>query len=142
METVVLPAYIDVFLSVVRDNQPAQVALCCVFVLILCDWLFGIINAIQHQEFSSTKMREGLYHKAAEVGLLFVGVMVDGALLGGFDFGYSAPVFTTVCVYICAMEVGSLLEIFAKMNPDLQNSPIFAALDSVKLNAESEDDAA
>ena len=80
---------------------------------------------------SSTKMREGLYHKTAEVGLLFVGIMIDGALLGGFDFGYSAPVFTAICVYICIMEVGSLLEIFASMNPELQNSPIFAMLDSV-----------
>ena len=131
METMLFPPYIDVFLSVVRDNKIAQVALICVFVFIILDWAFGITNAIQHKEFSSTKMREGLYHKTAEVGLLFVGIMIDGALLGGFDFGYSAPVFTAICVYICIMEVGSLLEIFASMNPELQNSPIFAMLDSV-----------
>ena len=136
METLIIPAYIDVFLSVVRDNQPAQVALICVLVLILLDWVFGIINAIQHKEFSSTKMREGLYHKTAEMGLLLFGVMIDGALLGGVDFGYSAPVFTTICVYICAMEAGSLLEIFAKMNPNLANSPVFAMLDSVHVDGE------
>lgn len=76
METVLFPPYIDVFLSVVRDNQIAQVALICVFVFIILDWVFGITNAIQH-------------------------------------------------------KVGSLLEIFASMNPELQNSPIFAMLDSV-----------
>ena len=136
MESLIAPMWADVFFSVIRDNQPAQVALACVFALILCDWIFGIANAIQHKEFSSTKMREGLYHKAAEVGLLLVGVLVDGALLGGFDFGYSAPVFTPICVYICAMEVGSLLEIFAQMNPDLQNTPVFAALGTAKPSGE------
>lgn len=136
METAIIPPYVDVFLSVVRDNQIAQTALSCVLVLILLDWIFGITNAIQHKEFSSTKMREGLYHKTAELGLLFVGVLIDGALLGGFDFGYSAPVFTAICVYICTMEVGSLLEIFALMNPKLSNSPVFAMLESVSENAE------
>ena len=126
------PGYIDVFLAVIRDNFEAQVALTCVFSFILLDWVFGIANAIQHQEFSSTKMREGLYHKTAEVGLLFVGILIDGALLGGFDFGFSSPAFIAICVYICVMEAGSLLEIIAKMNPDLQNSPVFAALDSVE----------
>ena len=126
-----IPPYLDVFLSVVRDNWIAQIALVCVFVLIVADWVFGLCNAIQHKTFSSTVMREGLYHKVAELGLLLVGVVIDGALVGGFDFGYSAPVFTALCIYICGMEVGSLLEIFAAMNPSLEKHGVFEVLATV-----------
>ena len=122
METAIIPPYVDAFVSVVRDNQVAQVAVLAVLLLIVLDWLFGIANALMHQEFDSAKMREGLGHKCAELGVLLVGLIMDGALLGGFDLGYSAPVLTVLCAYICIMEIGSLLEIFAEMNPQLADS--------------------
>lgn len=135
METIIIPPYLDVFLSVIRDNQVAQVAVVAVLVLILCDWVFGIANAIMHHEFDSEKMRQGLYHKCAEIGLLLVGLIADGALLGGFDLGYTAPMFTAFCAYICVMEVGSLMETFALMNPELGNSAPFKLLASVTEHA-------
>ena len=136
MEMMIIPPYIDVFVSVLRDNQIAQVALITVCCLILCDWIFGIANALQHKEFSSNVMRDGLYHKAAEIGMLVVGVLLDGSLLGGFDIGYGAPVFTVLCGYIALMELGSLLEIFVRMNPDLEKSGVFQLLASVKVEEE------
>lgn len=126
------PTWIDVFLSVIRDNQTAQVALMAVLLLILLDWVFGVANAVAHHEFSSTKMREGIGHKCSELGFLLVGVIVDGALMGGVDLGYSAPMFTAICIYICLMEIGSLLEIFCKMNPKLADNPIMRLLQQNK----------
>lgn len=127
-----LPAYIDVFLSVIRDNSIAQSATVGVLVLILADWVFGIINAIMHHRFSSEIMREGLGHKCAEIGLLLVALVADGLLLGGLDLGFNGPVYITIAVYLCVMELGSLLEIFADMNPDLGGNPVFRVLESVK----------
>lgn len=126
META--PIWIDVFLEVIRDNQTAQVALMAVLLLILLDWIFGVGNAIAHHEFSSSKMREGIGHKCSELGFCLVGIIVDGTIIGGVDLGYSAPCFTAICVYICLMEIGSLLEIFSRMNPQLADSPIFKLL--------------
>lgn len=140
METMILPPYLDVFIAIVRDNTIAQTATVAVLALILCDWVFGIGAAIARHEFDSSVMREGLWHKCAELGLLFVGIIVDGALLGGFDLGYSAPMYTALCAYICIMELGSLLEIFAKMNPDLGDSGPLKLLASTTNHSEGKDD--
>lgn len=126
------PFWFDVFLGVIRDNQTAQVALMAVLLLILLDWIFGVGNALANKEFNSKKMREGIGHKCSELGFCLVGVIVDGTIIGGVDLGYSAPCFTSVCVYICLMEIGSLLEIFSRMNPQLANSPIFKLLEQNK----------
>lgn len=125
-----LPIYLDVFLSPVRDNPAAQVAVMAVLMLIVLDVLFGVGNALVHREFSSEKMREGIAHKCSEFGFLFVGIIVDGCILGGVDLGYSAPVFTGAAVYICIMEISSLMEIFTRLNPELADTPVFKLLDA------------
>lgn len=129
------PIWIDVFLEVIRDNQTAQVALMAVLLLILLDWIFGVANAIAHKEFSSEKMREGIGHKCSELGFCLVGVIIDGTIIGGVDLGYTAPCFTAICIYICLMEIGSLLEIFCKMNPKLADNPIMQLLKQNKAKA-------
>lgn len=123
-----LPIYLDVFLSPIRDNTTAQVAVMAVLLLIVLDVLFGVGSAIIHHDFSSQKMREGIGHKCSELGFLLVGVIADGCILGGVDLGYSAPVLTGAAVYICVMEIASLLEIFTKINPGLKDSPVFKLL--------------
>ena len=143
MEAMILPPYLDVFVAIVRDNTIAQTATIAVLALIICDWVFGIGAAIARHEFDSAVMREGLWHKCAELGLLFVGIIVDGALLGGFDLGYTAPMYTALCAYICIMELGSLLEIFAKMNPQLGDSgplKLLAATTEDKAGAHARED--
>lgn len=134
------PIWIDVFVGVIRDNQTAQVALMAVLLLILLDWIFGVANAIANHEFSSSKMREGIGHKCSELGFCLVGVVIDGTIIGGVDLGYSAPCFTAICVYIALMEIGSLLEIFSRMNPELADSPIFKLLQQNRQVIEDADD--
>ena len=134
------PIWIDVFVSVIRDNTTEQVALMAVLLLILLDWVFGVANALAHHEFSSTKMREGIGHKCSELGFCLVGVVIDGTLIGGVDLGYTAPVFTVVCMYICLMEIGSLLEIFCKMNPAMADNPIMQLLKQNKAHTEGQED--
>lgn len=126
------PIWIDPFLASVRDNDVAQVAIAAVLVLIVLDIIFGLLNALMHREYSSAKMRAGIGHKCAELGFILVGIVADGTIIGGLDLGFSAPVLVSACIYLCLMEVGSLLETFAAMNPALAESPLFKLLESTK----------
>lgn len=123
-----MPEYISVFIEPVTGSTVAQVAIVAVLLLILLDIVFGCANAVIHHEFSSAKMREGIAHKAAELGFLVLGTILDACIVSGIDLGYPAPVLSTVCVYLIVMEVASLLETFAKMNPQLKDSPLFKLL--------------
>lgn len=118
----------ETFLSPVRDCFPAQVAIIALLLLILLDWVFGIGNACMKHEFSSEKMRQGIGHKCSELGFVMLGIVMDAMITSGLDIGFDAPVLTTVAVYLCIMEIGSLLEIFAKINPQLAESPVFKLL--------------
>ena len=122
------PIYIDVFFAVIRDNTIAQIATVAILLLILLDVVFGVGNALSRKEYKSGKMREGINHKCAEMGYMLVGIIVDGSILGGFDLGYTAPVYTGVCVYLAIMEIGSLMETFSVMHPQLAHSPVFNLL--------------
>lgn len=126
----VTPQFIDAFLAPVRDCFPAQVAIIALGILILCDWIFGIGNAIMKNEFSSEKMRLGIGHKCSELGFILVGIVADALVSAGINIGFTGPVLTTIAVYLCIMEIGSLLETFAKINPQLAGSPAFKLLAS------------
>ena len=128
-----MPFYLDVFLSPVRDSLVAQAALVALLALILLDWVFGIGNALMKGEFSSRKMREGIGHKCSELGFVLVGLIMDGLLFAGLDVGFSGPILVAVAAYLCLMEVGSLLETFVKINPQLADSPVFRLLSSVHM---------
>lgn len=123
-----MPPILEVFLSPIRDCFPAQVAIISLLLLILLDWIFGIGNACMHHEFSSKKMREGIGHKCSELGFIAVGVLMDALIMSGLDIGFEGPILTTVAVYLCIMEIGSLMETFAKINPELAHSPAFKLL--------------
>lgn len=135
----VAPAFLDAFLAPVRDSTAAQVGITAVLVLMALDIIFGLANAIAKGEYESRKMREGIAHKCAELGFILVGIVADATIIGGVDLGFSAPVLVTVCVYLAVMEIGSLLETFAKMNPQLGGSPLFKLLASVTAREGEED---
>lgn len=132
----------EIFTSPIRECLPAQVAIIALLILILLDWVFGIGNAMMKHEFKSEKMREGIGHKCSELGFITVGVVMDAMISSGLNIGFDAPILTTMAVYLCIMEVGSLMETFAKINPQLAGSPAFKLLESVHLiEKESDKDA-
>ena len=132
---------LETFLSPIRDCFPAQVAILALLVLILLDWIFGIGNALMKHEFSSGKMREGIGHKCSELGFVVVGIVMDAMITSGLNLGFDGPILTTITLYLCVMEIGSLLEIFAKINPQLGNSPVFKLLATAHLFEERNEDA-
>ena len=135
-----MPQFIDAFVAPVRDNAIAQIGITAVFIFILLDIIFGLANALWQKKYSSKVMREGIGHKCAEFGFILVGLVIDATIVGGFDLGFEAPVLVAICVYICLMEIGSLLETFSEMNPKLASSPLFKLLESVHVIHEAEEE--
>lgn len=127
-----IPPFIEVFILPITDSMIAQVAVTALFLLVLLDVLFGVLNACMSGTFSSTRMRQGISHKLAEFGYAVAALVVDGTIVGGLDLGFPAPVLVTVCTMLCIMELGSLMEIFNKMNPQLGDLKVFKILDDVK----------
>lgn len=94
-----------------------------VFLLVLIDYVTGVVNAIMHGELSSKKMRQGLGHKFAYLVIICVALIVEY----GSDYinlGIELPVFIPVCAGICLTEITSIVENCVKINPELSNSNI------------------
>lgn len=94
-----------------------------VFLLVLIDYVTGVVNAIMHGELSSEKMRQGLGHKFAYLVIICVALIVEY----GSDYinlGIDLPVFTPVCAGICLTEITSIVENCVKINPELSSSNI------------------
>ncbi len=133
-----MPDYLDVFISPIRDSDVAKVLLVAVMLLTVADVIFGILNALVHKDFQSSKMREGIAHKSTTAGAILVGCVIDGTITAGVDLGYPAPVLAAICGYIILMEVASLLETFGKLNPQFQGSPIYQLLAAAHVVAEEQ----
>lgn len=120
-----MPTYIEVFIEPIRVQQ-AQTAIIAVLMLGLLDVIFGMLNAAIQGDWQSCKVRQGLGHKCAGLGIIAVGDIIDATVIAGLDLGYPCPVLTALCVALCVMEITSLMEIFAKLRPELAESPIWA----------------
>lgn len=107
-----------------------------VFLLVLIDYITGVVNAIMRGELSSERMRQGLCHKFAYLAVICVALIVEY----GSDYinlGIELPVFIPVCAGICLIEITSIMENCVKINPELSNSNI---LNIFNLNKKKEDD--
>ena len=85
---------------------------------ILLDLLTGIIKAFKEKSYTSTLMREGLFHKCGSILCVVFAVLVDYAqtLL---ELGVNIPVAIAVCSYIVLMEIGSIIENVCIINPQI-----------------------
>lgn len=110
-----------------------------VFLLVLIDYITGVVNAIMHGELSSKTMREGLGHKFTYLAVICVALIVEY----GSDYinlGIELPVFIPVCAGICMTEITSIIENCVKINPELSSSNILNIFNiNEKENNEKED---
>lgn len=130
----VIPDYIEVFYAPVRDSLPIQVLLVALCGLILCDLIFGMAAAAKNGEFDSAKVRQGLWHKAGELALVMMAMIIDAVVLAGITVPFDVPsggAILAVCLGLVVMEISSLLEIAVKLNDQLASLPIFKQLKSV-----------
>lgn len=122
------PIFIDVFMQPLRDNKVAQVAFVAFCFLMLLDILFGYAAAVKSKTVKSVKMREGLWHKTGELGVIAIGDVLDGMMLGGIDMPFSAPLTTAMIVYLAINEAVSCMENVVKLDPELGDKRFFHAL--------------
>lgn len=85
---------------------------------ILLDLITGLVKAFKEKSYTSTLMREGLYHKVGSLLTIGFGCLVDYAQTL-VDLGVTIPVASSVCVYIILMEIGSIIENVATINPEI-----------------------
>lgn len=122
------PIFIDVFVRPLRDNAVAQVAFTAFCFLMVLDVLLGYAAAVKGKYVKSAKMREGLWHKTGEMGIVAVGDVLDGMLLGGIDMPFTAPVTTAMIVYLAINEAVSCMENIVKLDPELGTKRFFRVL--------------
>ena len=84
---------------------------------ILFDMVTGLIKAFMKKEYTSTVMREGLFHKCGSILCVCFGVLVDYAQTI-VDIGATVPVAASVCAFIL-MEAGSIIENVSEINPEI-----------------------
>ncbi len=85
---------------------------------IVMDMVTGLLKAFKEKNYTSSIMREGLFHKCGSLICVAFGVLVDYAQ-SIMDLGVQIPISTTICVYICLMEIGSVIENICVINPDI-----------------------
>lgn len=107
----------------------ALVVLACIFL----DVVSGLVKALKNGEFSSSRMRKGLYNKVAVIIVL----LLAWAAQIGFDMmilpqeyeslqTVLSIVFPAVGVYLILMEAGSVLENAGETVPELKNKKLWA----------------
>ena len=94
-----------------------------VFLLVLIDYITGVVNAIMHGKLSSEKMREGLGHKFTYLAVICVALIVEYGS-SYINLGIKLPIFIPVCAGICLTEITSIIENCVKINPELSSSNI------------------
>lgn len=90
---------------------------------ILLDLTSGFAQAIKNKRLNSSKMRDGLWHKAGFIGVIVLAYLCECAVMY-IDLGFSAPLVAPTCTFICLTELVSVFENLCKLSPELANSKL------------------
>ena len=110
--------------GVIEFTEPELWAVIAACVMMAMDVVTGFTGAVVTKTVSSTRMREGIGHKAMLMLLIVLAVLVQTFSLHIGDMGWSIPLIVPVCVYIVVMEVASVVENCVTAYPDLKDSPL------------------
>lgn len=96
-----------------------------IFALIVIDYFTGIFGAVKTDSFSSSKMRQGLFHKLAYLLVIVVAFIIE-ELAAFYDLGFVNGIVALVCVWIIITEIGSILENLVVINPAFADNSFMA----------------
>lgn len=85
---------------------------------ILFDVLTGFTKALYFKQVDSTILRQGLFHKLSEVMAVIGSGLLEYAT-HYIELGVDLPLLKVVSIYICVMELISILENLSEINPEL-----------------------
>ena len=92
-------------------------------VLIIGDYVTGMAKAIVQRNISSRIMRAGLWHKFAYVMVVGLAAFLQIASQH-INLGYDMPLIPLVCGFIVLIEVSSIIENLAEVNPEIAGSKL------------------
>ena len=84
--------------GVIEFTEPEIWAVMAAMVMMVMDIITGFAGAVVTGSVSSTKMREGIGHKAMLVMLVVLAILVQTFSLHIGDLGWSIPMILPVCV--------------------------------------------
>lgn len=115
--------------GIIELSEAEVWAIIAALVMMAVDIVSGFAGAVVRGEVSSTKMREGLGHKAMLVIVIFVAILLQIFTLHIGDMGWSFPLITPACIYIVVMELASVLENVCSAYPELRDTPLIKLFD-------------
>ena len=92
-------------------------------VMIIGDYVSGMAKAIVQRNISSQIMRNGLWHKFAYVMVVGLAAFLQIASQH-INLGYDMPLIPLVCGFIVLIEVSSIIENLAEVNPEIADSKL------------------
>lgn len=101
------------------------------------DIITGFMAAWKNKDIQSTKMREGLFHKGTLILLIILAWLCELFVMHVPDLGITIHLVIPACVIIFAMELVSITENAAEINPELKDSKLLQ-LFSISNDVESE----
>lgn len=99
-------------------------AIVACLVMMAFDIITGFTAAWKNKNIQSTKMREGLFHKGTLILLIILAWMCELFVMHIPDLGITIPLVIPACVIIFTMELVSITENAAEINPELKDSKL------------------
>lgn len=82
---------------------------------IIFDVITGLMKAVYKEGVSSTILRQGLFHKLSEL-IAVAGAGLFEQYSSYLELGVDIPALKTVAIYICIMELISIIENLCEVN--------------------------
>ena len=95
------------------------VAITCAFIAL--DVITGVVKAVKAHEVSSTKMKDGLFHKCGFLLSMALGAACEFAMTE-IDLGFTLPIMPAICGFIVLTELASILENLCQITPELSEN--------------------
>lgn len=98
--------------------------------LVIVDFITGLIGHTTREGFSSSKVREGLAHKFTYVIALILCLILE-KIMEYYDLPmvYADVLYSLTYVWIVITETGSILENLVLINPDLADNSFMRIFD-------------
>lgn len=98
--------------------------------LVIVDFITGLIGHTMREGFSSSKVREGLAHKFTYVIALTLRLILE-KIMEYYDLSmvYAGVLYSLTYVWIVITETGSILEHLVLINPDLADNSFMRIFD-------------
>lgn len=98
--------------------------------LVIVDFITGLIGHTMREGFSSSKVREGLAHKSTYVIALALCLILE-KIMEYYDLPmiYAGALYSLTYVWIVITETGSILENLVLINPDLADNSFMRIFD-------------